>query len=174
MRDDATVSLSKHSFPMMTWQEYQTEMASVPVARMPVELLAQLAAFSLPAEADAHQRDLLNESKHLIHQEIARRNATNVRREEESFRRQERHQLDRQHLDQVAQSSRMHVAQMERAHATFVFHRRFIWIASLVAIASALLAWFSLWTQRQETQRALHSVRERLEALETKTVGPPR
>jgi hypothetical protein len=157
----------------MTWDEYQAEIASVPLANMPLEQLAQLAAFTLPAEADAHHREILNESRRLIHQEIASRSATNARREETSFRRLERHQSDRQHLEHVAQSSRMHVTQMERAHATFVFHRRFIWIASLVAIASALLAWFSLWTQRRETQRALNSITERLEALETRPVGSP-
>lgn len=164
--------LPRAYLPLMTWQEYQTKITSEPLARMPVEVLGQLAAFSLPAEADAHQQDLLNQSRQLIQQEMARRNAMNSRQEEATFRRQERHHSDRQHLEHVAQSSRMHIAQMERTHAAFVFHRRLIWMASLVAVVSALLAWYSLWTQRQETQRALDSVRERLEALEAGTGAP--
>lgn len=158
----------------MTWDEYQECISSEPLPQMPLERLRQLAAFTLPAEADSVDRDVLNEAKRLIHQEIDSRSATNARREETIFRRQERSQLDRQHLEHVAQSSRMHVTQMERAHATFVFHRKFIWIASIVAIASALLAWYSLWTQRHETKETLHSVMERLEALEAKTGRAPR
>jgi hypothetical protein len=158
----------------MTWQQFQTEITQGPVAKMPLEHLEQLAAFSLPPDAEVRQRDTLNESKRLIHQEIANRNAVSNRREEVSFRRQERHQSDRQHLDQVAQSSRMHITQMERADAAFVLHRRFIWIACVVAIASALSAWFSLWTQRRETQRTLDSLRERVESLESKPAAAPR
>jgi hypothetical protein len=152
----------------MTWNEYQAEIAGMHMVQMPLERLVQLAEFTLPAKADAHHRDMLNQSRHLIHQEIASRNATSARREETSFRRMERHQSDQQHLEYVAQSSRMHVEQMERAHATFVFHRRFIWIASLIAVASALFAWYSLWTQRREAQQALDSVTKRLETLEAK------
>jgi hypothetical protein len=158
----------------MTWQEFQIEIAQGPIANMPLERLEQLAAFSLPPEAEVQKRDTLNDSKRLIHQEIANRNAVSTRREEVSFRRQERHQSDRQHLEHVAQSSHMHITQMERADAAFAFHRKFIWIACLVAIASALLAWFSLWTQRRETQRTLDSLRERVEALETNPGTAPR
>ena len=158
----------------MTWDEYQADLSSVPLPQMPMERLMQLAAFTLPTDADSHDRDILNEARLLIHEEIASRGATYARSEETLFRRQERSQLDRQHLEYVAQSSRMHVTQMERAHAAFLFHRKFIWIASIVAIASALLAWYSLWTQRRETQEALDSVTERLEALEVKTGRAPR
>lgn len=80
----------------------------------------------------------------------------------------ERHRTDQQHDEHVNQSSRMHITQMERAHASFVLHRRSIWLAAGIAVISALLAWSSLWTQRKETRQALDALRERMDALEAR------
>jgi hypothetical protein len=50
-----------------------------------------------------------------------------------------------------------------------VLHRRSIWIAAAIAVLSALLAWSSLWQQRKETQNALESISERMDALEARS-----
>jgi len=147
----------------MTWQEFQNEFGGIPLEQMEIQRLRMLCDFSPSSFEDIAKFD---EAKGLIRREMARRVAGSERLDEVGFRRQERQRADRQHDEYAVQSSNMHVTQMERAHATFLLHRRSIWIAAIITAVSALLAWASLWQQRNETQRALDGVIKRLEALE--------
>jgi hypothetical protein len=44
-----------------------------------------------------------------------------------------------------------------------------MWLAVVIAVASALLAWASLWKQRNETREILDRVTNRLEVLEERS-----
>ena len=152
----------------MTWQEFQTEFHEMPLHQRDVEHLIRLSTYTPLLPPSAEEKNELEEAKNLIRDELAKRRNSSERQEEVSFRRMERHRTDQRHDEHVAQSSRMHVTQMERAHASFVLHRRSIWLAAAIAVLSALLAWSSLWKQRKETQRALDSISERMDALEAR------
>ncbi|QIF01860.1 hypothetical protein [Roseimicrobium sp. ORNL1] len=151
----------------MTWQEFQYEYRAMPLHLMNVEHLARLSAFT-PSILGPEERIDFEEAKRVIRDELATRRNRSERQEEVVFRRMERHRTDQQHDEHVNQSSRMHITQMERAHASFVLHRRSIWLAAGIAVISALLAWSSLWTQRKETRQALDALRERMDALEAR------
>lgn len=151
---------------LMTWQEFQNEFGGIPLEQMDIQRLRMLCDFSPSSLANAEDIGKFDEAKGLMRREMARRVAGSERLDEAGFRRQERQRADRQHDQYAEQSSNMHVSQMERAHASFLLHRRSIWIAAIITVASALLAWASLWQQRNETQRALDGVIKRLEVLE--------
>ncbi len=152
----------------MTLDEFFDALDEGPLQRIEVERLGRLSAFTPMAQLADGDIVRVEEAKRRIRDEIARRSAVSARLEESAFRRRERHEADVHHGEHVAQSGRMHVAQMERAHAQFVGHRKFMWLALVIAVGSALLAWASLWRQRDETREALEDVMRRLEVLEAR------
>jgi hypothetical protein len=160
------VPQSEHFLGFMTWREFQREFDEQPLEAMDLDRLGRLSAFLLAASARPEEASKLEEAKRRIRDEIARRRAKSERVEEESFRRQERHRADRIHDEYVAQSGRMHVAQMERADSRFVIQGRAMWIGATIAVLSAVLAWASLWRQREEARESLQEVTKRIEALE--------
>jgi hypothetical protein len=152
----------------MTWQEFQYEYRAMPLHLMNVEGLTRLSAFTPGILLGPDERSDFEEAKRVIRDELATRRNRSERQEEVSFRRMERHRTDQQHDEHVKQSSSMHITHMERAHASFLLHRRSIWLAAAIAAISALLAWSSLWTQRKETRQALDTLSKRMDALEAR------
>jgi len=160
----------------MTWQEFQQELTEVPLAKIPSDRLGDLLVFPVPESATAMEREQHADAKVALRQEMVRRNHEQAMREDSMHRRQDSQRAVRQHLEHLTQSERLHTAQMERAHASFVFHRRSVWIAAAIAILSALFCWGSLWRQRRETRESIEPIMKRLDDLElrvSKMQQPP-
>ena len=157
----------------MTLEDYFGELAGTSLKRMKVDLLERLYSFTPTSPLDAADERRLDEARRRIRDEIARRAAADDRIEETAFRRRERQAADRHHNEHVAQSGRMHVAHMEKENDVFVRHRMFMWLAVGIAFVSALLAWGSLWRQRDETRRALESIKKRVDKLEAREAKSP-
>jgi hypothetical protein len=151
---------------IMTWEEFQRELSETPLSRISGERLGELFAFSLPSTATPEERELYANAKSGMRQEMFRRANEKEMLENSMHRRQDSRKADWLHTEHIGQSARQHTAQMELAHTAFLFHRRSVWIAAVVAVTSALLAWGSLWRQRGETRAAIESVMKRLDDLE--------